>query len=84
MRHLVMGLIRLYRYVISPALPPACRFAPTCSQYAEEAIERYGLLRGSRQALLRLLRCHPWHPGGYDPVQERGSHHYYTTDDAHD
>ncbi|MBI5854196.1 MAG: membrane protein insertion efficiency factor YidD [Nitrospirae bacterium] len=71
MRHLIMGFIRLYRYVISPALPPACRFAPTCSHYAEEAIERHGLLRGSWQALLRLLRCHPWHPGGYDPVRER-------------
>jgi putative membrane protein insertion efficiency factor len=60
--------IRFYRRWISPALPPACRFTPTCSAYALEALERHGALRGGWLALRRLARCHPWHPGGDDPV----------------
>ena len=64
--------IRLYRYVISPLLGPTCRFAPSCSQYAIDAIEQYGLFRGFWLGLLRILRCHPYHPGGYDPVGKRG------------
>jgi putative membrane protein insertion efficiency factor len=64
--------IRLYRYVISPLLGPTCRFAPSCSQYAIDAIEQYGLFRGFWLGLLRILRCHPYHPGGYDPVREPG------------
>jgi hypothetical protein len=60
--------IRGYRRWISPALPPACRFTPTCSAYALEALERHGALRGSWLALRRIARCHPWHPGGDDPV----------------
>lgn len=60
--------IRSYRQFISPLFPPTCRFQPTCSQYALEAIERFGPWRGSWLALRRLLRCHPFHPGGYDPV----------------
>ncbi|MGD9675600.1 MAG: membrane protein insertion efficiency factor YidD [Candidatus Bipolaricaulia bacterium] len=60
--------IRVYQRVISPLLPPRCRFYPTCSQYAVEAIETHGALRGSWLALRRLLRCHPFHPGGVDPV----------------
>lgn len=61
-------LIRGYRYAISPMLKASCRFHPSCSEYALEALERHGSWRGSWLALKRLLRCNPWHPGGYDPV----------------
>lgn len=60
--------IRLYRACISPLLPPSCRFTPTCSQYAIEALRRHGPLRGSLLAIRRILRCHPWGGSGYDPV----------------
>ncbi len=60
--------IRFYRRWISPAFPPVCRFTPTCSGYALEALERHGAVKGSWLALRRLARCHPWHPGGDDPV----------------
>ncbi|MBQ7456780.1 MAG: membrane protein insertion efficiency factor YidD [Desulfovibrio sp.] len=60
--------IRFYKYCISPLLPPACRFYPTCSAYAAEALLRHGLLRGGWLAIRRLLRCHPWGGSGYDPV----------------
>jgi len=63
-----VGLLRLYKSALSPWLPKACRFEPTCSVYAREAIERYGFRRGSGLALRRLFRCHPFHPGGFDPV----------------
>lgn len=69
MRQFCLALIGLYRRWMSPLLPPACRFEPTCSEYAGEAIRRHGLLRGFAQAAWRLLRCHPFHPGGYDPVK---------------
>ena len=61
--------IRTYQLLISPLLPPACRFTPTCSEYAMQAIEKYGALRGVYLAARRLLRCHPFHSGGYDPVR---------------
>jgi uncharacterized protein len=67
-RLLALGLIRLYQLLISPLMPPACRFWPTCSRYSYEAINRHGVLRGGWLALRRLCRCHPFHPGGYDPV----------------
>ncbi len=70
MRQVLQGLIRLYQLVISPHLGPRCRFHPTCSHYAHEALARHGALRGSLLALRRLGRCHPWHPGGFDPVPE--------------
>jgi putative membrane protein insertion efficiency factor len=68
MRHLAALLIRLYQWTLSPLLGPTCRFYPSCSQYALEALLRFGVLRGSVLALRRLGRCHPWHPGGFDPV----------------
>ena len=72
MRHLAASLIRLYQWTVSPLLGPACRFYPSCSQYALEALLRFGVLRGSARALKRLGRCHPWHPGGFDPVPASG------------
>jgi putative membrane protein insertion efficiency factor len=68
MRQFLRTLIRIYQYCISPLLGPRCRFYPTCSCYADEAIEQHGALRGSYLAARRILRCHPWHSGGYDPV----------------
>jgi hypothetical protein len=65
---LFIALIRLYQKFISPGLPPNCRFAPSCSQYALEAVQRYGALKGTWLGTRRILRCHPWHPGGFDPV----------------
>lgn len=63
-----MALLRFYKAALSPLLPRACRFEPTCSVYAREAVERYGLARGTALAFRRLLRCHPFHRGGLDPV----------------
>lgn len=72
LRLLATAPIRAYRRFVSPLKPtPSCRFHPTCSAYAEEAIERHGLLAGGWLALRRILRCHPWHPGGLDPVPPR-------------
>ncbi len=65
---LLIAPIRLYQMFISPLLPPSCRFTPTCSQYAIEALRRHGPFKGSWLALRRLLRCHPWGGSGYDPV----------------
>ncbi len=70
MRKLVRLGIRAYQYTVSPFLGNHCRFYPSCSQYALEAVDRFGLVRGGGLALQRLLRCHPWHPGGFDPVPE--------------
>ncbi len=67
---LLTRLIQGYRMVLSPLLPPTCRFTPTCSQYALDAIARHGALKGGWLAIGRILRCHPFHPGGYDPVPE--------------
>lgn len=68
MRSLVIALLRIYKAIVSPLLPPACRFYPSCSTYAIDAVARFGTLRGSWMALRRLARCHPWHPGGVDFV----------------
>jgi putative membrane protein insertion efficiency factor len=66
---LVIWFLRLYQFTISPMLPPnTCRFYPTCSQYAIDAIRKYGTLRGSWASLKRVSKCHPYHPGGYDPI----------------
>lgn len=67
-RRIVIALIDAYRAAVSPLLPPACRFTPSCSQYARTAVERFGALRGGWLAVRRLLRCHPFGGGGYDPV----------------
>ena len=64
----VLFLLRAYKRALSPLLPPACRYVPSCSEYAMEAVERHGALRGGRMAVWRLLRCHPLARGGYDPV----------------
>ncbi|MGE5516954.1 MAG: membrane protein insertion efficiency factor YidD [Bacteroidota bacterium] len=64
------GLIRAYQVLISPVLPPACRFTPTCSAYAMEAVARHGAVKGGWLAVHRVCRCHPWNEGGYDPVPE--------------
>lgn len=66
-----IALIRAYRRWVSPLFPPRCRFYPSCSAYALQALERFGLRRGLWLAVRRLLRCHPWNPGGYDPLPER-------------
>lgn len=71
MKTLLIGLIRFYRTAISPLYPPVCRFQPTCSQYAIEAIGRFGAIKGSWLAMRRIVKCHPLHPGGYDPVPPR-------------
>ena len=64
-------LIQLYRHMVSPLRPPTCRFVPTCSQYAVDALTEYGLIRGSWLAAIRLAKCGPWHQGGWDPIPER-------------
>lgn len=69
MKRPFLFLIRGYQVVISPMLPPSCRFQPTCSQYAYEAIAKYGIIKGGRLAIWRVLRCNPFNPGGYDPVR---------------
>jgi len=68
MKQVLLWLIRGYRALVSPLFPPTCRFQPTCSHYALQAVERFGPVRGGWLAVRRILRCHPLHPGGYDPV----------------
>ena len=70
MKAILLGIIRLYQMTLSRALPPTCRFTPSCSQYSFEAIDRYGALRGGWMAVKRISRCHPFNPGGYDPVPD--------------
>lgn len=68
MKQLVLFILKLYKRLVSPALPPSCRFYPPCSDYACEAVERHGVIRGAALSAKRILRCHPYNPGGYDPV----------------
>jgi hypothetical protein len=67
-KRVAIGLIRLYQRFISPLFPPSCRFQPTCSNYAIDAYRLHGLFGGTWRTIYRLGRCHPWHPGGHDPV----------------
>jgi len=76
-RRAVLLALRAYQWLLSPLLPAACRYTPTCSEYARQALERYGVLRGGLMAAWRLLRCHPFAGSGYDPVPEK----HLTTDD---
>jgi putative membrane protein insertion efficiency factor len=71
MKKIALGLIRLYQNSLSRVMPPSCRFRPTCSQYTFEAIERFGIIRGVWLGVRRLVRCHPFNKGGYDPVPDR-------------
>ena len=71
MKHLLLSALRFYKAQVSPALPPACRYTPTCSEYAIEAVERYGPGRGTVMAIRRVLSCNPFARGGYDPVPEK-------------
>lgn len=68
MKKFVLGAIRFYQREISPLCPPRCRYIPTCSEYAVEAVEKYGAIKGTYLATKRILRCNPFHKGGYDPV----------------
>ena len=72
---MLIFLIELYRHTISPLRLPTCRFTPTCSQYAVEALTEYGLIRGSWLTVIRLAKCGPWHRGGWDPIPERDAEH---------
>lgn len=67
----MIGFIRFYQIVISPLKPPTCRFYPTCSHYGLESVKRFGALKGGWLAVKRIIKCHPFHPGGFDPVPEK-------------
>ncbi len=71
MKVVMLAAVRVYRRWISPALPGSCRFAPTCSAYAQQALEHHGAWKGALLTAVRLLKCHPFHPGGYDPIPDQ-------------
>ncbi|MBE9222637.1 membrane protein insertion efficiency factor YidD [Cyanobacterium stanieri LEGE 03274] len=83
MKHFLILLIKGYRGFISPLFPPSCRFQPTCSAYALEAIALHGTIKGGYLALKRILKCHPFHPGGYDPVPCNHNHQLEQKNLAH-
>jgi uncharacterized protein len=74
LKKVILAIIRFYQVAISPIKPPSCRFYPTCSHYGLEAVQRFGALKGSWLTLKRILKCHPFHPGGMDPVPEKKEH----------
>ncbi|MGW9857618.1 uncharacterized protein ACUXIR_002093 [Staphylococcus hominis] len=79
LKKLFLGIIRFYQRFISPMTPPTCRFYPTCSEYTKEAIEVYGALKGGYMGIKRILKCHPLHKGGFDPVplkNDKHTHHH--------
>jgi uncharacterized protein len=78
MKYLLLGLIRVYQWTISPLIGPVCRFYPSCSRYGYEAIARHGAIYGSYLTARRLLRCHPWNPGGVDLVPEKGDRPWWS------
>ena len=82
MRKILIALIKVYRFTLSPFIGQHCRFTPTCSQYATEAIEQYGAIKGSWMAAKRLSKCHPFHSGGWDPVPENMSSDYISDEDV--
>jgi len=82
-RIVVLQLLRGYKWAISPMFPAACRYVPTCSEYAMEAVERYGAVRGGWMSVMRLLRCHPFVKGGYDPVITHAQNDSVTSSDCH-
>ncbi|QXM07022.1 membrane protein insertion efficiency factor YidD [Crassaminicella indica] len=69
MKEILIGMVKIYRRYISPLKPQTCRFYPTCSQYALEALEKYGAIKGTIISIKRILKCHPFHSGGYDPLK---------------
>ena len=71
LKKIIIALIRFYQLALSPLKQPTCRFSPTCSQYSIEAIERFGAIKGTYLSVRRILKCHPFHEGGYDPVPEK-------------
>ncbi len=71
LQKMIIGLIRFYQIAISPLKPPSCRFYPTCSHYGLEAVKRFGPFKGGWLAVRRITKCHPFHPGGFDPVPEK-------------
>lgn len=74
MKWLLIGLIKFYQFAISPLTPPTCRFYPSCSHYGLEAVQRFGAIKGGYLAIKRILKCQPFHPGGFDPVPEKKNH----------
>lgn len=68
MKNIAIAMIRLYQRYISPLKKPSCRFYPTCSEYSVQALEKYGFIKGTWKSIIRLSKCHPFHPGGYDPI----------------
>ena len=69
MKTILISAVKLYKYLISPVLPGSCRFSPSCSEYSIDAINRYGAVKGAYLSVRRIARCHPFHPGGFDPVK---------------
>ena len=70
MKTVIFLIIKFYRKFISPMFAPSCRFYPTCSEHSYQSIEKHGILKGGYYSIIRIGKCHPWHPGGYDPVKE--------------
>ena len=78
LKHLAIWLVKLYKFIFAGVLPPACRFSPTCSEYAIEVYSRFGFFVGSWKTGRRILKCHPWHPGGFDPVIKTADYANYS------